>query len=57
MRKWELVVIWSGSTDKAIFTYDSQEEAEKAGDDFKFVFGNQIEWYGVRPNRGGRQTA
>jgi hypothetical protein len=49
MRKWELVVIWSGSTDKAIFTYDSQEEAEKAGDDFKFAFGNKIEWYGVRP--------
>ncbi len=55
MRKYELVVIWSGNPEPDVMVFDSEDEAERAGDNFKFVFGNQLEWCGVRPQRDERR--
>jgi hypothetical protein len=44
---YELLIIWSDG-DREIWNYNSYETAEKAGMDMKQVFGNQIEWYGVK---------
>ena len=46
--KWELVVVWSNG-DKDIYEYDTEAQAEKAGRGMKMGNGNQIEWYGTRP--------
>lgn len=46
--KYELVIVWSNG-DKDIYEYDTKEKATSAGDGMKMALGNQIEWYGVRP--------
>ena len=55
MRKYELVVIWHGDAEPEVFTYDSEDEAEQAGANLKYVFGRQLEWYGTRPKREERR--
>ena len=45
--RYELVVIWA-TGEKDIFSYNSREEAEKAGAGMLTALGNQIDWYGVR---------
>lgn len=55
MKRYELVVIWSGDPEPEVMTYDTEDEARRAGENFKFVFGNQLEWYGVRPKLNERR--
>lgn len=45
--RYELVVIWSDGN-KETFKFYSYKEADNTGYNMKLVFGNQIEWYGVR---------
>lgn len=45
--KYELVLIWENKT-KDVYEYDTEAEAEDIGRSFVNIFGNQIEWYGVR---------
>ena len=48
---YELVIVWlTGETD--IFTYNTEEEAQKAADGYKIAFGSQVEWTGTRRKRG-----
>ena len=48
--KWELVVVWAfGDVDKDVYEYDTEAQAEKAGAGMKMALGDQIEWYGTRP--------
>lgn len=50
MKRYELVVIWSGDPQPEIYkNFKSEDEAEKAGANLKYVFGRQLEWYGARP--------
>ena len=44
---WEVVVIWWDKT-KDVYEYDTRDKAEKYAEDFKKIFGNQVEWCGVR---------
>ena len=44
---FELIVIWS-TGEKDVYSYNSREEAETAGNGMKMAFGNQISWCGVR---------
>ena len=44
---WELVIAWS-SGEVDIFSYDTRESAEWAGEGMKMAFGEQITWYGTR---------
>ena len=46
--KFELVVVWENG-DKDVYTYDTEAQASEAGDGMKVAFGDQIEWYGTRP--------
>lgn len=46
---YELVIVWQAG-EKDFFKYNTREEAERAGENFKIAFGNQVEWYGVRRN-------
>ena len=43
---YELVIVWD-TGEKEVFTYNTEEEAEKAGEGYKTAFGQQI-WYCVR---------
>ena len=48
MLMYELIVIWeTGEKDTCL--YDTENEAEKAASNYKFAFGNQIAWTGIRP--------
>lgn len=47
---FELVVIWE-TGEKEIYTYRTEERAERAGREMKKVFGNQIAWTGTRKAR------
>ena len=44
---YELVVIWS-TGEKEVYTYHTEDRAEKAAQDMKMAFGSQISWTGVR---------
>lgn len=44
---YELVVIWE-TGERDVFGYRTEERAERAGQEMKMVFGNQISWVGVR---------
>ena len=46
--KYELCVVWHGG-DLDIYEYPTEEEARKGGENMKMAFGNQVCWYGVRP--------
>ena len=48
---YELVVVW-GTGEMDIYEYTTEEEAEKAGQNMKMVFGGQISWYGTRRKAG-----
>ena len=50
MRDYELVIVWE-SGEKAVYTYESKAEAEKARDGYIKVFGRQL-WACVREKRG-----
>lgn len=46
--RYELVLVWTdGNID--VYTLPSERDALARGLDFKMIFGNQIQWYGVRP--------
>lgn len=47
---WELVVIWDNS-DKDIYKYNTEQEAENAAQGMRKAFGTQIQWAGVRRAR------
>lgn len=44
---FELVIVWSDGN-KNIYEYNSQKEAEQAGENMKMALGNQIVWFGTR---------
>lgn len=47
---WELVIVWAFGDDRTqVFRFDTKEEAEKAGENYRMAFGNQVAWFGVRP--------
>lgn len=50
MMNYELVIIWENG-EKDIYKYDSEDRANRAGEEMKFCFGNQISWYGTRRAR------
>ena len=45
--KYELIVIWE-TGEKEIFEYATEEEAQKACNDFRTIFDNQVTWAGIR---------
>ena len=45
--KWELVVVWECG-DKDVFEYSSEEKAQSGAKTYKWAFGNQVQWCGVR---------
>ena len=47
--KYELVIIWAYPEEKAVYEYDSEEQAEQAERGMKVALGNQIAWSCVRP--------
>ena len=50
MTLYELVVVWD-TGEKDIYTYNTQEDAEQAGENMKVALGNQIAWAGTREKR------
>lgn len=44
---YELVIIWY-TGEKQIYKFDDRDRAYDAMDDYKMIFGNQIQWMGVR---------
>lgn len=45
---YELVLVWSdGNTD--VYTYPTESDALSHGLKFKMAFGDQLQWYCVRP--------
>lgn len=44
---FELVIVWSNG-DKEIYSYKTEEAAEKGAENMKMAFGNQITWAGTR---------
>lgn len=44
---FELVIIWDNG-EKDVYTYKTEIEAETSGKNMKMVFGNQIQWFGIR---------
>lgn len=51
MREYELVVIWYPEGNREVYTYPTEEEAERAKAGMKKAFGNQL-WACVREKRG-----
>lgn len=49
---WELVIKWECG-DLTVYSYDTRNEAEQAGDGMEMALGEQIQWYGVRPRKSG----
>lgn len=48
--KYELVIVWEcPEGTKAIYTYNTEDEAEQAEKGMKIALGNQIAWSCVRP--------
>ena len=47
---FELVIIWSAG-DKDIVKYETERDAEQGAWNMRMVFGNQIQWMGVRKAR------
>lgn len=48
--KYELVIIWKcPEGTKAIYTYNTEDEAEQVEKEIKIALGNQIAWSCVRP--------
>ena len=47
---FEVVLIWFDG-DKEIYSYSTQEKADRTCREMKNVFGNQISWIGVREVR------
>ena len=47
---FELVVIWE-TGEKEVYAYRTEERAERAQQEMKKVFGNQIAWTGTRKAR------
>lgn len=48
--KYELIVIWE-TGEKEIFEYATEEQAQEACNDFKYIFDNQVAWAGTRLKR------
>ena len=49
--KYELVVVWDNGdygTETEVFEYKTREDAEHARTRYFIMFGNQIQWAGVR---------
>lgn len=44
---YELIIVWDNG-DKDIYTYNTQEEAERGADNMRMAFGNQVTWAGTR---------
>lgn len=44
---FELVIVWS-TGDKEIYTYETEQAAETAAENFRIAFGSQVCWTGVR---------
>ena len=51
MLKYELMIIWE-TGDHVSLLYDTEDEAEKVANNFRFAFGNQIVWAATRPKVG-----
>lgn len=51
MGEYELVVIWYPEEKKEVYTYPTEEEAERAKAGMYKAFGNQL-WACVRKKRG-----
>lgn len=47
---YELVIIWD-TGERDIYTYVSEDAAERTAYNMRMVFGKQIAWTGVRPKR------
>lgn len=48
--RYELVIVWqSGDPKKEVFEYDDESVARAVGEEAKKAHGEQIEWWGVRP--------
>ena len=45
---YELVVVWHGG-DASVYEYATEEEARDGGESMKMALGNQVCWWGVRP--------
>lgn len=45
--KYELVIIWA-SGEIQTYPFSNEQSAEETGLNMKAVFGNQIEWIGVK---------
>lgn len=45
---YELVIVWENGS-KDVYTYDNEEAAYNGGESMKMACGNQLAWWGVRP--------
>lgn len=45
---FELVIIWNDGNKEVYGGYCNYDDAMTAGDNMHMVFGDQIQWYGVR---------
>lgn len=48
--RYELIIIWY-TGEREVYGYATEDDARKAEEGYKQVFGSQIEWSGVRRKR------